>query len=160
MSDTDFDGLRKEAAKLLSRAEPHDFLAVGQGGFRSAGGAGPPLDPKVEDALRKGAGPALFDLRDGRFTLRGQQWAIAFVTQFFTEVRDAICRDEKAHSVEGLTARGAASAVAGWAVAALGLSNPIAFGIATLVVLVLGSALRSAFCTTTREEILASVQPS
>ena len=161
MSDTtDFQELRKEATKLLRRAEPHDFLAVGQGNFRSASGAGSQLDPKVEDALRKGAGPALFDLRDGRFTMRSRQWAYNFATLFFTEIRDAICRDEKAHSVEGLTARGAASAVAGWAVSALGLSNPIAFGVATLIVLVLGSALRSAFCTATQEEILVIAQPS
>lgn len=159
MMDDELKALRREATKMLQGAEPAEFAAVRLEGHavRSAGAGGASISAEAARELGQGAGRALFDLRRGTVSADGRGWAARFVATFLTEIRGAICGADPGHSVEGLTARGAASAVAGWAVGALGLSNPIAFGIATLVVLVLGSALRTSFCRMTEPEIRASL---
>ena len=58
-----------------------------------------------------------------------------------------------------MTPQTAASAVAAWVVASFGVASPIAFAIATLVVLVLARALKGAFCGMADEEIKHALQP-
>jgi hypothetical protein len=157
MMDDELKALRREATRLLQNADPAEFAAVRIEGHvvRSVGAASVSVEAARE--LGQGAGRALFDLRRGTVSVDGRSWATRFATTFLTEIRGAICGTDPGHNVEGLTARGAASAIAGWVVGALGLSNPIAFGVATLVVLVLGSALHTSFCKMTEPEINASL---
>jgi hypothetical protein len=82
-------------------------------------------------------------------------WALGFATRFLGEIRQQICGHSSGDlgQLAGITPKAAASAVAAWMVGAFGLTNPVAFAIATLVVLVLARALKAAFCTMSDADI-------
>jgi hypothetical protein len=104
-----------------------------------------------------GAGSALLAYRSGSRSI-ALAWARDFTIKFLAEIRDSICKPGESDSFSqagGVTAKGAASAVAAWLSQAFGISNnPLAIGVATLVLLVIAKAARSAFCAASEEEIL------
>ena len=87
-------------------------------------------------------------------------WAKEFCLKFVAEIRTQVCKnsDRDLGKMAEITPKTAASAVAAWIVAAFGVTNPIAFAMATLVVLVLARALRGTFCAMTEDEIKGTIQ--
>jgi hypothetical protein len=123
-----------------------DALIGGQA-TRAVGDGAPRSD--VTDALG-----AVLDFKEHRRS-DALDWAKGFVARFLTEIRAQICDSSKqgAAAEAGISPKAAASAVAAWIVGAFGIANPIAFGMATLVVLVLARSLQSTFCAMTVEEV-------
>jgi len=87
-------------------------------------------------------------------------WAADFATRFVSEIRTQVCSGASPELGEtaGITPKTAASAIAAWVVASFGVTSPIAFAAATLVVLVLARALRTAFCAMTEDEVRAAIK--
>jgi hypothetical protein len=86
-------------------------------------------------------------------------WAQGFASRFLLEIRQQICghSHQNLENLAGITPRTAASAVAAWIVATFGVTSPVAFAMATLVVLVLARALKTAFCTMSDVEISQAI---
>lgn len=75
-------------------------------------------------------------------------WAREFTMKFVSEIQTQICTGSggQLNEMSEISPKSAASAVAAWVVASFGVVSPIAFAMATLIVLVLAHALKSAFC--------------
>jgi hypothetical protein len=102
---------------------------------------------------------AVIDFREHRRS-DALGWARGFAAQFLSEIRSQICVSSNSElgTLAGITPKTAASAVAVWIVGAFGVTNPVAFAMATLVVLVLARTLRTTFCTMTAEEVKLALQ--
>ncbi|WP_085904574.1 hypothetical protein [Kiloniella majae] len=79
-----------------------------------------------------------------------------FVFLFLSEIRSAICRDEKKVKISkesNVTFTGAITALASWVCHKFGISGPTAIGISTAVLLTIAYATQGAFCKMTDEEV-------
>lgn len=97
---------------------------------------------------------AVIDFREHRRS-DALGWARGFAARFLLEIRSQICPNSsrELETLAEITPKTAAQAVATWIVASFGVTNPVAFAMATLVVLVLARALRAAFCAMSAEEV-------
>jgi hypothetical protein len=123
---------------------------------------GGPESPQERSQLGKlpSAGSALLAYRSGTRSI-ALAWARDFTLKFLAEIRHSICESREKNSLSqagGITANGAASALAAWLSQAFAISNPVAIGVATLVLLVIAKAATSAFCAATAEEIVKRLQ--
>ena len=138
-----------DAALAELSAVPDEQLARARR-WRS-GTPGAPADPGVAAVQAIDVGdPAAALLRFKRGE-RGaaMDWAKEFVLRFVGEIRSRICATgdgTTANEAVGVTAKGAATALAAWLAGAFAISNPLAIGIAALVLMVVGGSLKGAFC--------------
>jgi hypothetical protein len=154
-TDAELDDLEQRAVAELSTI-PDEQLARARK-WRSAG--------QAESAAPGIAGLHSIEVGDPASALlrfkRGDRsgamnWAKEFLLRFVDEIRCHICTSglgERASEAVGVTAKGAASALAAWLVSTFAISNPIAIGIAALVLIVIGSSLKGAFCGMSNQEL-------
>jgi hypothetical protein len=148
--DDELGNLEAEAYHELSMVPHHELMR--DLNSRSSN-SGPP-GTEASDAIS-----AVIDFREHRRS-DALGWAREFAARFLSEIRSQICV-EPSHELGaalGITPRTAASAVMTWMVASFGVTNPVAFAMATLVVLVLARALRTTFCAMTDEEVKAALR--
>jgi len=149
--DDELEGLEAEAYTVL-KTVPREELTR-QIAFRSGEAQSPPGEASA-------AIGAVIDFKEHR-RADALEWARDFVFRFLSQIQAEICANPNHDlgEVAGVTPQTAASAVAAWVVASFGVASPIAFAIATLVVLVLARALKGAFCGMADEEIKHALQP-
>jgi len=90
-------------------------------------------------------------------------WGAKFVWQILKELRTIICT--KKYGRIDLTAyknypQGVSVALAGVIMNAIGVKEPTALGLATLVLIALGNATKNAFCKLTDEEVIEALDPN
>lgn len=88
-------------------------------------------------------------------------WGINFFKQFLREIRKIICEKKKVRTrVEDQKDLPTASiaALSASLMTALHISNALATGLATLVLLTIATATKNAFCTMTDEEVLQKLE--
>jgi hypothetical protein len=131
----------------------HQLSVVPHGDLRRelnerSSGSGP------EHTVATDAIGAVIDFREHRRS-DALGWARGFAARFLSEIRPQICAksNRELSTLAEITPKTAASAVAAWIIGAFGVTNPVAFAMATLVVLVLARALKSTFCAMTEEEL-------
>jgi hypothetical protein len=102
---------------------------------------------------------AVIDFKEHRRS-NALSWAKEFSLKFASEIKGQICSDEDKQigNLADITPKTAASAIAAWIVGSFGVINPIAFAMATLVVLVLARALRTTFCGMSADEIKEAIR--
>ena len=135
-------------------AVPGDVIQEARG--HRAPGAPPSSDGAALRKVDPGAGDALNDFQAGRKP-QALSWAKRFAFRFAQQLQHAVCSGQDAKAI-GLSGTGVATAVAAWLGGMFGLSNPIALGVAGLVVLALGRATIDAFCIMTGDELKALLQ--
>lgn len=153
--ETELRAVEDEALRQLGTV-PVEQLA--QARIRRRAGTAPD-DPLAASLGRLGVGDpasALIHFRNGR---RGPAlaWARDFALRFASEIRVQICGAgtlEAAGKAADITAKGAATALASWLAGAFAVSNPIAVAVAALVLMVIGSAIKGAFCAMTSEDVI------
>jgi hypothetical protein len=89
------------------------------------------------------------------------EWGQKFIWQIMKELRKVIC--EKGHGGIDLSEyksypKALSVALAGVVMNAIGVKEPMALGIATLVLIALGNATKNAFCTMTDEEVAVALK--
>src|SRR5271170_5604301 len=148
--DDELEGLEAEAYTVL-KTVPREELTR-QIAFRSGDAQSPPGEASAAIC-------AVIDFKEHR-RADALEWAREFVFRFLSQIQAEICTNPNHDlgEVAGVTPKTAASAVAAWVVASFGVTSPIAFAIATLVVLVLARALRTAFCAMTEDEVRAAIK--
>ncbi len=89
------------------------------------------------------------------------EWGKQFLLHILKEVRAAVCEESK--QSENLKqeysnyARAFAVSISTSVLSAMGISNPAALGIATLVLITLAHATKNAFCDMTDMEVIAAI---
>jgi hypothetical protein len=126
---------------------------------RTFRGASRPLGIRALPNARAAA-TALVEFRRGNRDA-GVTWARGFMIEFLADIRKSLCTTH--HGSRGTrateaTAKGAAAAIASWLMGSFAVVNPFAVALATFVVIVIGSAALSAFCTMTDEEVLTKLR--
>jgi hypothetical protein len=147
--DEEIESLEREAYQQLKTVPRSEFRR--EAVWRSA-------KSKSTHGDGSAAIEAVLDFKEHRRS-DALSWAGDFVTRFLSEIRAQICADSTRElgKLAGVTPKTAASAVAAWIVASFGVTNPIAFAMATLIVIVLARALRTAFCSLSDEEIKQTI---
>jgi hypothetical protein len=90
------------------------------------------------------------------------EWGVRFLKEILQELRTAVCARNSPYSK--LKAdyksypKAFAVAVATTTLSSVGITGPMALGVATFVLLVLGAATKNAFCKMTEEEALEAVK--
>jgi hypothetical protein len=86
-------------------------------------------------------------------------FAARFVGKFYDELRSLLCdkRAGKTTKSVDLSARSAASAVAGWITSSSGLPGPMASGLAVTVLLLISSSSKGTFCKLRKDLILKAL---
>jgi hypothetical protein len=85
---------------------------------------------------------------------------LKFLRHWFAEIRAIICEGERlgaATKAADLSSKTIATAIAVWLSNMFGMSSPVAAGLATLILLVLGQAAKEAFCQMTQDQIVSRV---
>jgi hypothetical protein len=145
------EGLEVEAYRRLDsipRDELRRHMAVRSGNEGQA-------DTEASAAIG-----AVIDFREYRRSA-ALKWAQGFALRFLSQIRSQICNSTVELEQEaGITPATAASAVAAWIAGILGVTNPVAFAMATLIVLVLARALEKSFCTMSEDELKLDVNSS
>ena len=90
-------------------------------------------------------------------------WGGKFIWEILKEIRKIIC-DER-HGGVDLTdyknyPKAVSVALAGVVMNAIGVKEPMALGIATLILMALGNATKNAFCTMTNESVIHALDPN
>jgi hypothetical protein len=89
------------------------------------------------------------------------EWGKVFLAQFLHEFRDLICAKGGAYGKIRSQYKGIPHAVAAAAatatISSLGITGPMALGVATLAVLSIGSVTKNALCKSTEEQILRDI---
>jgi hypothetical protein len=84
-------------------------------------------------------------------------WAADFTIKFLKEVRNIICSDGTKTRYRKGAAVGVATGLAAWLSQTFGITNPAAIGIAALIIHVVATAGRKAFCEMTEQEALSEI---
>lgn len=147
--DDELESLEIEAYRQVARIPEHELRRTET--WRSG-------SDKVARDEASGALNAVIDFREHRRS-SALAWAQQFATKFVSEIRTHVCTSSggELSEMSDISPRSAASAVAAWIVASFGVTNPIAFAMATLIVLVLARALKSAFCTMSIDQIQQAI---
>jgi hypothetical protein len=89
------------------------------------------------------------------------EWGKTFLAQFVHEFRNLVCAKGGTYGKIRSQYKGIPQAVAAAAstavISSLGVTEPMALGVATLAVLSVGSVTKNAFCKSTEEEILKAI---
>jgi len=83
-----------------------------------------------------------------------------FLHHWFTEIRTIICEQEQlgaAAKTADLSNKTVATALAVWLTGIFGITSPVAIGLATLILLVLGQATKDAFCQMTQAQVVNGI---
>ena len=95
---------------------------------------------------------------------RAFEWGVKFIKEILKEVRLLIC-NEKARKKAGFDLsdyksypRAMGISLASVITAKLGVTEPMAIGIATLVLLSIAQAVKNAFCTMTDDQVIEVIQ--
>ena len=83
-----------------------------------------------------------------------------FLYHWWEEIQAILCRDDhlgKAAQAADLSAKTVATSLAVWLTGTFGIVSPVAVGLATVILLVLGQASRNALCRMTRDEVVQAV---
>lgn len=95
------------------------------------------------------------------------QWGTKFLAEILNEIRQAICghkrKGKAVRAVLDLSDRETYTKAIGASVATivmgrLGVTEPVAIGVATLALITVGNATKNAFCTMTEQEVLDAIQ--
>jgi hypothetical protein len=78
--------------------------------------------------------------------------------EFLADIRKSLCTTHHGSRGTRATAATAKAAIASWLMGSFAVVNPFAVALATFVVIVIGSAALSAFCTMTDEEVLTKLR--
>jgi hypothetical protein len=134
--------------------------------LRSASGPAPYI-PELNALLRKGTLIEAFEdyINTGDAAtlcgnispnnVSGRDIAAAFFKRFYSNVRDVICNSSNTtlRDKSDLTAKGTSTALAAWIMSALGVTSPMALGLASLCLIVLYEVSRKTFCEMTELEV-------
>lgn len=90
------------------------------------------------------------------------EWGLRFLEQILAELRKAICSKDSEYSKLKTEyksyPKAFATALASSTLASIGISGPVALGVATFVLIVLATATKNAFCNMTNQEALEAVR--
>ncbi len=88
-----------------------------------------------------------------------QSWFIVekFIAAFLEEIQRKVCGGKRGDGKLGTSITAAISALASWLVARFGLHNPVAYGLATAILITILGSMKQAFCKLTAQEYLAIV---
>jgi hypothetical protein len=153
----DIADLEREAVAMLDRVQIEKLNEAGL--CRTFRGASRPSGIRALPNAHTAA-TALVEFRRGN-RRAGVAWARDFTIEFLVDIRKSLCtthRGSRGTQVSAATAKGAAAAIASWLMGSFAVVNPFAVALATFVVIVIGSAALSAFCTMTDEEVLTKLR--
>jgi|HubBroStandDraft_1064217.scaffolds.fasta_scaffold360855_1 hypothetical protein len=111
---------------------------------------------------KQAAVDAVIKFRDGDRNT-GLVWARGFMSVFVADIRRSLCSKHGGSGASRLTAataKGAATAIASWLMAAFSVTNPFAIALAAFVTILMSSAAMSSFCVMTDQEVLRHLQVS
>lgn len=87
-------------------------------------------------------------------------WTRKFLSQFYVELHNIICIESKMKEITNaadISVKGIVTAIAAWMMNILNITEPLATGIATAVLLILFKATRGAFCNMSKQEVEESL---
>lgn len=87
-------------------------------------------------------------------------WTKIFLSQFYKELHDIICIESKMKEINNaadISVKGIVTAIAAWMMNILNITQPLATGIATAVLLILFKATKGAFCNMSKQEVEESL---
>lgn len=94
---------------------------------------------------------------------KAKLWGVKFLKQFIKEIRLIICEKQKEkNAIDDYKhyPKAIIVAVSSSLMTALSITNPMVLGLATLILLVLSTATKNAFCNMTDEDVIKSVEKS
>jgi hypothetical protein len=89
------------------------------------------------------------------------EWTRQFAFAWFEKIQEFLCDEDQLKQVGRTTdvsCKAAATGLAAWIVPALGITNPMAIGLAAAILLVLASTGHQAFCTMSKKEVLTELE--
>jgi hypothetical protein len=153
-SDHDIADLEREAIATLVGVPIEKLNEAGL--CRTFRGARRPLGIRALPNAHAAA-TALVEFRRGNRSA-GVTWARGFMIEFLADIRKSLCTTHHGSRGTRATAATAKAAIASWLMGSFAVVDPFAVALATFVVIVIGSAALSAFCTMTDEEVLTKLR--
>jgi hypothetical protein len=97
--------------------------------------------------------------RDEKLGRAVHSWYVIekFVRTFFEEIKGKICKGRRGDAKLGTSVTAAISALTSWLVSHFGLHDPVAYGLATAILITIVGATKQAFCKITVQEYMVVI---
>jgi hypothetical protein len=155
LSESQLKAIASEAARELSSSgTSSEYVRIGNAGFNV-----PALAKAFQRYAENGNADYLLSANITLNGVSGRAFARVFVKKFFKNIRDIICgaAGKAMRTTSDLTGRGMATALAAWITGTIGISSPMAIGIASLIIIALMHSSKKAFCDMTEVEAVGAM---